>query len=573
MKRKLKSIFTNVRVIVLLVFLVLAIVAIHPSSREGVAIRSVMKNSSAELAGIESPKPTSTPMSRDIIVSMNGEPIRTEQDYYEFIETLEPDRSVQVKTLNGVYRLTTRADVVRHYLNETEIVIRNETIQVNETIDNVTQLVNKTVQKEVEVQKYDEEIVGTQDLGLKIYPAPSNNIRKGLDLQGGTRVLMQPEEQVSSEDMETIIENMRYRLNVFGLTDVMLTKTKDLSGNQYILVEIAGANEEEVRELLSKQGKFEARIGNETVFLGGTDITHVCRSADCSGIDPYQGCGSDGQNHFCRFRFSISLTPEAAEKQASVTKELELITEDNDQYLSEKLDLYLDDELVDSLNIGADLQGRAVTDIQISGSGGGLNREQAVTDSLKNMKRLQTVLITGSLPIKLNIVKSDVVSPYLGEEFVKNAILVGVLAILAVALVVFIAYRKLEIALPMMFTMAAEVTLLLGLAALIGWNLDLAAIAGIIIAAGTGVDHQIVIADEVLKGEKNVDLSWKQRVKKAFFIIMAAYFTTVVAMVPLLFAGAGLIKGFALTTIAGVSFGVFLTRPAFAAIAEILLRK
>ncbi|MBW3001002.1 protein translocase subunit SecD, partial [Candidatus Woesearchaeota archaeon] len=55
----------------------------------------------------------------------------------------------------------------------------------------------------------------------------------------------------------------------------------------------------------------------------------------------------------------------------------------------------------------------------------------------------------------------------------------------------------------------------------------------------------------------------------AFFIIFAAYFTTVVAMLPLWFAGAGLLKGFALTTILGVSIGVLITRPAFAAIIQI----
>ena len=54
---------------------------------------------------------------------------------------------------------------------------------------------------------------------------------------------------------------------------------------------------------------------------------------------------------------------------------------------------------------------------------------------------------------------------------------------------------------------------------------------------------------------------------------MGAYAVTVVAMIPLMFAGAGLIKGFAFTTIVGVSFGVFVARPAFAAMIEILLKK
>jgi preprotein translocase subunit SecD len=54
---------------------------------------------------------------------------------------------------------------------------------------------------------------------------------------------------------------------------------------------------------------------------------------------------------------------------------------------------------------------------------------------------------------------------------------------------------------------------------------------------------------------------------------MAAYLTTVVAMVPLFFAGAGLLKAFAITTIMGVTVGVLITRPAYAAIVEILLKE
>ena len=53
MSTKIKLIFTNVRVIVFLIFVLLAIVAIHPSfGVEGVAIRNVLSNSSASDAGI-----------------------------------------------------------------------------------------------------------------------------------------------------------------------------------------------------------------------------------------------------------------------------------------------------------------------------------------------------------------------------------------------------------------------------------------------------------------------------------------------------------------------------------------
>ena len=188
------------------------------------------------------------------------------------------------------------------------------------------------------------------------------------------------------------------------------------------------------------------------------------------------------------------------------------------------------------------------------------------------MKRLQTILITGSLPVKLNIVKTDAISPILGEEFVKNAILMSLLAILAVAIVIGIRYRKFIIAIPILITMLSEVVILLGAAALIKWNIDLAAIAGILVAIGTGVDDQIVITDETLKGETSNIYNWKEKVKRAFLIIMLAYFTVVAAMFPLIFAGAGLLKGFAITTIIGVTIGVFITRPAYSAFVEIMLK-
>jgi preprotein translocase subunit SecD len=176
--------------------------------------------------------------------------------------------------------------------------------------------------------------------------------------------------------------------------------------------------------------------------------------------------------------------------------------------------------------------------------------------------------------VQLNIVKTDTISPVLGDKFVKNSLFIGLVSILSVALVIFIRYRKWQVSIPIIITMISEVVLLLGMAALIGWNIDIAAIAGIIVAVGTGVDDQIVITDEtIMAGKKDKYASWKVHLKNAFFIILAAYFATVVAMFPLLFAGAGLLKGFAITSILGVTFGVFITRPAYAAIVETLVKE
>ena len=573
--RLIKKIIKKPRVLILIIAIVLSIVAINPNPiREGVAIRSIVTDSAASLSTIPAPKPNAPPMTREVILSINNRPVTDESSYFAIVETLDPNVTIQIKTNKGFYRLQTQPEINITILDENETVTIEEIVEKNRTVNGTIEFFNETITKTVTIPKTVETVIGTADLGLRVYDAPTTNIRKGLDLQGGTRVLLQPEKRLNDNDAGILIDSMKERLNLYGLSDIIVRQAGDLSGNQYILVEIAGANEEEVQDLIASQGKFEAKIGNDTVFKGGQDITYVCRSPDCAGIDPSAGCRSMGNGQWtCRFRFSISLTRESAQRQADASADLEIVTEGNSQYLSKNLELFLDDAKVDELRIGSELRGKPTTSISISGSGLGNSQQEAALNALTQMKRLQTFMTTGSLPVKLDIVKSDVISPTLGNEFIRNALFIGVVSILVITAIIFIRYRKWEVAIPMIITMVSEVIILLGVASLIGWNLDLAAIAGIIVAVGTGVDHQIVIVSETLKGGTEAIYNWKERIKRAFFIIMGAYFTTVVAMMPLVFAGAGLIKGFAITTLIGVSVGVFITRPTYATIIEILLKK
>lgn len=519
--------FTRWRVLLLLIFLLFAYIAIQPQffGTEGVTIRSVILNSSAAQAGIHNPSEHSLPLDKERLVSIDGTKISSVEEYFTVVQTLKPNSTIAVRTTKQTYTLFTVADVQ-----------------------------------------------GDVDLGLRVSEAPTTNLRKGLDLEGGTRVLLKPVEPVSKDTLDVTVDNLKERLNVYGLTDVVVRSASDLSGDDFIVIEIAGVTEEEVRSLLAKQGKFEAKIANETVFYGGKkDITYVCRSADCSGIDPRRGCTKASEGYVCGFFFTITLNPEAAQRQAAVTSKLTVLQENGQYFLSDDLRLYLDDKEVDSLRIGAELKGRASTDIQISGSGTGRSQDEAIAATLQNMKKLQTVLVTGSLPVRLEIVKFDTISPTLGKEFLSNVLLVGLLAILAVVLVVWIRYKKWKVVIPMFLILVSEAVLVLGFAALVGWNLDLAAIAGIIVVVGTGVDNLVVITDETLKGEVITD--WKKRIKNALFIITGAYFTNLAGMLPLFWAGAGVVKGLALTTIAGLSFGVLIARPAYAAIIEVILRE
>ncbi|MBI4439230.1 hypothetical protein HY640_04820 [Candidatus Woesearchaeota archaeon] len=572
---KARRIGRNFRVWIVVAALVIALYYISPNPfRSGATIRSVEQGSAAALAGVVSPSPNEAPAGKEAVVSFNNVAVRSASDYYEAVKGIPPNRTVVVKTTRAIYRVNSQPLVNVTVLPE--LVLRNVTVVVEEnvSVNGTFVLVNKTVVRTMRTNRTVEFVVGSRDIGIKVYDAPKTNIRKGLDLQGGTRVLLRPVTEIPSEDLAILIENMKQRLNVFGLTDVVVRESVDLSGNKYILVEIAGVNEEEVKELLARQGKFEAKVSNVTVFRGGSDITYVCRSTNCAGIDPNRGCSQEDGVWYCGFRFSITLSQLAAERQAAATKNLQVTSDASGRYLADSLELYLDDQLVDSLRIGAELKGKPVTDVSISGTGSGATQQDAVTDALGNMRRLQTILITGSLPVKLEIIKTDTVSPVVGQKFVNNALFLALMSALAVGIVLFIQYRSVLIAVPILVVSLLEILIMLGAAALIGWNIDLAAVAGIIAAVGTGVNDQIIITDEALRGQAGFRAQgWRDNIRRAFSIIFGAYLTVLVAMIPLIFAGAGLLRGFALTTIIGISVGVFITRPAYANVLEILLKK
>ena len=562
-----KILFRSWKIWLLIICFVLALVAMHPNPwASGAAIRTVVKDSAASVGGLQNPKPDSPPMSREVITSINNVPINDAQDYTNYLSSIKANTTIIIKTTSNTYRVSIRPLY--------QVTVLNETMLVNQTTQDYNSTTNTTINitNEVRVNKTLSKIIGVEDIGLRVYDAPKTNIRMGLDLQGGTRVLLKPQQQLSSDDMDSLVENMKERLNVYGLSDINVKPTTDLSGKEFILVEIAGATDQEVKDLLAKQGKFEGKIANQTVFKGGVDIKHVCRTADCSRIE---SCNQVSQGYSCTFMFAITLSPESAQRQADITKNMDVVVENGEGFLSQKLDLYLDDELVDSLRIGESLKGRAETEISISGGGQGVTQQDAMLDATNNMKRLQTILVTGSLPVKLDIVQTDSVSPTLGREFIGNTLFVGFVVMILVVAAIMIRYRRLVVSVPVIITLISEVVILLGVAALIGWNIDLIAIAAILIAIGTGVDSQLVIIDEIsgkYRGNESTNLGWKDKIKNAFFIVMASYFTLVVAMVPLLFAGAGLLKGFAITTMIGISIGVFITRPAFAVVAENVLK-
>ncbi len=571
------------RIWLLAFVLVLSFMAIDPNPwAKGLQIKTIEPGAATD-AGVASGQ---------MLFTINGDKIESITQFNEKVASMqntETDLTINtgkgdfdIKVVDKLgFGLNNNMTIVSSDDPESQIKVGDTVLAINgKEVSNITDFnnrINEMLPKKIYkigTDKGEFAFLANSFPELKIGAAAKSNIKKGLDLEGGTRVLLKPvsTEEIKESDISDLIKILSNRLNVYGLSDLRIREAKDWQGQRFVLIEISGASKDEVRDLIVKQGKFEAKIGNETVFQGGKkDIPFVCRNdGTCSGI---RACSPSSGGYFCRFEFVIHLSPEAAKHHADITRDMKVITsEDGNQVLEEKLDFYLDGKMVDSLNIGSDLKGSETTQIAISGPGTAQTRDGAIQAAMDNMDKLQTILITGSLPFDLEIVKLDTISPILGKSFISNSIMVCLIALLGVALVIYIRYRSLKILIPMMLTSLSEVVIILGFAALINWNLDVAAIAGIIAAIGTGVDSQIVIIDENIKGRKEESRGWAHTMKNAFFIIFASYATTTAAMLPLWNAGAGLFRGFAITTIAGITIGVFLTRPAFAAIAEMLFK-
>ena len=433
----------------------------------------------------------------------------------------------------------------------------NKTNLTKAEIDELLKSLNKKIRINIKTNKDEYSFLSTGLPEIEVKELSITRLHFGLDLVGGARALVGAEKKLSDEELDKLIATTKERLDVYGLGNVKISKVTDLAGNRYMLVEVPGATPYDLIDLISKQGKFEAKINKQIVF-NSTGIKHVCIDrAECARIVE---CEPQESGYYCKFEFAITLSKEAAARHAAITSKLQP-NESMPDYLNETLDLYLDDELRDSLLISTDLKGKEVTEIAISGPGYGKTKKEAYLNAKNQMKKLQAILITGSLPFKLDVVKTDLVKPITEKQFSQRIWLVALLAIIAVSLVVSLRYRKKQIVLCIILTMLSELILILFFAALVKWSLDLISIAGIIASIGTGVDHQVVIVDEA-KTKRRYTL--KERIKRALFIILSAWVTTVGAMLPLFWGAAGMFKGFAFTTIVGVTIGVLITRPAFA---------
>ncbi len=210
--------------------------------------------------------------------------------------------------------------------------------------------------------------------------------------------------------------------------------------------------------------------------------------------------------------------------------------------------------------------GRILYNFQISGGTGTTNAKDGEQAAKEQIRFLETILMSGRLPVALQIGSVYYISPLLGEQFLQYSIAGFVFALVAVAFMIYLKYKKIKLVLPVLGTGIIELSILIALVGSIG-TVDLSAFAGIIAAVGGGVDDQLIITDEVIFRKRKQEKTGES-IKRAFAVIMSDAASVIFAMIPLLLSGLVEIVGFAISSIIGTALGVLVVRPAYGAILE-----
>ncbi|MGB3943916.1 MAG: preprotein translocase subunit SecD [Methanothrix sp.] len=328
------------------------------------------------------------------------------------------------------------------------------------------------------------------------------------------------------------------KLNRLGLADIKVR----VVDNKFILIDLAGVTVTDAQEIVGKPGVFEIRIqtkANESmhVLYGGEIVDVSLPSGDRAG------------------NWGVPFT--LSEEGALAFQKAAIDTGATKNRMDHEVSMHLDNDLIFSAPLAQDL----AASLEVAPMRSMI--AQVGADS-QRAHELYIHLREGALPVNVEIIGSGQVTAALGDQFKKQVLIAGILAMLAAGFMVFLRYRRPKIVLPMVATSFSEVLMMLAIAALLNWQLDLAALAGLIVVIGTGIDHLVIITDELLyEGKMPSGKVYLARLSSAFGIIMAAAATMIVAMLPLFGMGFGAFKSFALITIAGVLIGVFIARPAY----------
>ena len=347
----------------------------------------------------------------------------------------------------------------------------------------------------------------------------AQSIRQGLDLQGGTHVVLEaedtPEAQVNEDAMERVVRIMEKRVNELGLAEPIVQR----QGERRIIVELPGIKDpDKAIQVIGKTAMLEFKNDKGETLLTGTDLKDAHEQTDEKG------------QHVVALEFS----DEVGQKFGDLTA----------KNVGRNIAILLDGEVLTNPRVNEPIMGGKAV---ITGN-----------KTLEEAHNLAILLRSGSLPVKVNIIETRTVGPSLGQDSKDKSVVAFAIGLGAVVLFMMLFYR-----LPGFIadiSLMAYVIMLLFSLKMLDATLTLPGVAGIILSIGMAVDANVLIfehfKEEFLTG-KTMRLSMEAGFERAFTTIFDSNITTIIASAVLFCFGTGSIKGFAITLGLGVVLSMF----------------
>jgi preprotein translocase subunit SecD len=188
--------------------------------------------------------------------------------------------------------------------------------------------------------------------------------------------------------------------------------------------------------------------------------------------------------------------------------------------------------------------------------------------SLQEAQDLALTLKAGALPVPLKIVEERQIGASLGRDAIRSGIIAGIIGAVFVV-VVMIAYYRLAGALAVA-ALLFYVLFTVGGLSMMGANLTLPGLAGLVLSIGMAVDANVLIFERIreeLELKKTVRLAVSEGFKNAMSAIVDSNVTTIITALFLLRFGTGPVQGFAVTLVIGIIASmitaIFITRTFF----------
>jgi protein-export membrane protein SecD/preprotein translocase SecF subunit len=421
--------------------------------------------------------------------------------------------------------------------------------------------------------------------GLKIGGFERKAMRLGLDLKGGTYVLLEADTSrlPAGTDIDDALDGVKdvleRRVNAFGVSETEITR----EGPNRLAVQMPGIDPDQARELLGKTAQLEFRTA---VRDDAGQI--VCENADGStyavpfspnsfledkgknamncppngkgeiGVvkwEPATGTDSQGVR---RVLTGSYLRPNAGVVGPPTAVAIEFTGEGGLLFeqitggvVGLPLAIYLDEELI----------GAPTVQQQITGG------QSTITGlSLDASKTLAIQLNAGALPVPMRAIQETEVDATLGDREVVRTVQAGLIGILAVMAFMILYYR-----LPGVLAAAALgvyvsfVMMLFKIGPIIGpVTITLAGIAGFVLSVGMAVDANVLVFErlkEELRSGRNLMGAIEHGFDRAWSSIRDSNVSTLITCVILYWFGdqfgAALVQGFALTLGIGVLVSMF----------------